>query len=110
MKHLIYIVISLFSLTGASCQNNSMDSNPGIDPSFVDTVGNGFHVEDISLEELPNAVIEGVRNNDLFAGLAVSNIIKIRENDRTYYDMTFRDSDGQLIMVYYDEKGKIIVP
>ena len=87
-----------------------MDDSPSLEADLADTLGSTLFAERIPLEELPVPVKEGIKKNDLFSGLTISNIIKIRENKMTYYDMTFRDFDGQLIMVYYDEKGRIIVP
>ena len=96
-------------LFGFSCQNK-IDGTPKFDTNLSDTVGNGFHVEKIQLEELPHSIKDGIHKNELFAGLTISSIVRIKEKNMTYYDMTFRDFDGQLIMVYYDEEGKIMVP
>jgi hypothetical protein len=94
-----------------SCQTNTREGYPvthqdDFTPQLiVDSIS-----EQISLEELPDPIKQGINNDELFNGLNISNIVRIKEKNLTYYDMTFKDIDGLLIMVYYDEKGRIIVP
>lgn len=109
MKSLFYIAILVTLSLEQSCQNNKMEVGPRLETQ-ADRMDGAFFAERIPLEELPAPVRDGIKKSELFSGLAISSIIKIRENDMTYYDMTFRDFDGQLIMVYYDEQGRIIVP
>jgi len=109
MKSLLYIAILVSLSLEQSCQNNKMDVGPRLETQ-ADSLGGAFFAERIPLDELPVPVKDGIKKSELFSGLTISSIIKIRGNDITYYDMTFRDFDGQLIMVYYDEQGRIIVP
>lgn len=88
-------------LSLATCQNNHQE---------VDTSWNRNLSQKISLEELPVTIKEEIHNDELFQGLDISDITKITKNNFTYYDMTFRDADGQIIMVFYDENGQIVVP
>lgn len=111
MKNLIYIIATLLLFHEFSCQNKKSDRYPKTHQSgIMETVGFDSHSEIIPLEDIPATVKKEIYNNDLFKGLTISHIVKIKENDVIYYDMTFKDFDGQLIMVYFDEEGKIIVP
>ncbi|HLW18710.1 MAG TPA: hypothetical protein VKX33_00220 [Cyclobacteriaceae bacterium] len=76
----------------------------------MDASWNESMAENISLEDLPMTIREEIEKDKLFQELNISNITRIKEKDITYYDMTFKDADGQLIMVFYDEEGEIIVP
>jgi hypothetical protein len=106
MKKLLNIFVLITILAASSCSRNIGENNPKLPqgdqnpPSLTET---------ISMEELPVPIKEEINSDELFKGMNISNIVKITENDFTYYDMTFRDVDGQLIMVFYDKEGKIIV-
>ncbi|MEX2591483.1 MAG: hypothetical protein WD426_01830 [Anditalea sp.] len=108
MKQFIYIFCLFTILEGSSCNRKKGENHPRLhqeEQSYSDSLS-----ETISLDELPVLIKEEINNHELFYGLNISNIVRITENDFTYYDMTFKDIDGQLIMVFYDEEGKIIVP
>ena len=94
----------------ATCQNNHHEVDPSGHGVQVDTAWNSNLSQKISLEELPVTIKEEIYNDELFQDLDISDITKITKNNLTYYDMTFRDADGQIIMVFYDEKGEIVVP
>lgn len=111
MKLALHILSTLLLMTVFSCQPNSSEVDPDIlvinetNNLWQDTVS-----EEITLEELPVTIKEEIRKDELFQDLPISNITKITKDDFTYYDMTFSDGSGQLIMVFYDERGEIIVP
>lgn len=106
MTRLTQISILFLLFAGFSCQsdNNNLEKSPQA------SLKSDFYQEKITVEQLPSTLKEGIKNNEIFSELAISNITKITENDFTYYDMTFKDVDGQLVMVFYDEKGEIIIP
>jgi hypothetical protein len=111
MKRLIYIMAFTLILPLLSCQSNNTDVEQLTYQNELSTNTTSDSLwEKISVEELPHNIKEVIHNDDLFEGLNISNIARITENDLTYYDMTFKDVDGQLIMVFYDEEGEIIVP
>jgi hypothetical protein len=93
-----------------ACQNNKFEVNPERQRAQVDSMWNSNLSQKISLEELPVTIKEEIHKDELFQGLDISDITRITRDDFTYYDMTFRDADGQIIMVFYDETGEIIVP
>lgn len=93
-----------------ACQSNQAELDPERHRAQVDGAWNGNVAQKISLEELPVTIKDEIHNDELFQDLDISDITKIIKNNAIYYDMTFRDGDGQLIMVYYDEKGEIVVP
>lgn len=107
----VVLFLVLLFLTVQSCQNSKTEVYPiSHQMGQVDTVWHDTLSETIPLEELPVTIKEEINKDELFQGLNISNITKITDKDVTYYDMTFKDADGQLIMVFYDEGGKIIVP
>lgn len=108
MKQFIDILCLFVILTGFSCSRNIDADNPGF-PQEAQNNPDSIS-ELISIEELPVPVKEGIHNEKLFEGLNISNIVRITEDDSIYYDMTFRDIDGQLIMVFYNEEGNIVAP
>ena len=110
MKIAAYISFLTLLLSLTACQNNGHEVNPAQHRAQVDSLWNNNLSQKISLEELPVTIKEEIHNDELFQGLDISDITKITRDDFTYYDMTFRDADGQIIMVFYDEKGEIIVP
>lgn len=110
MKITIYISSILLLLSVAGCQNNNHESDPSLYRADNDSVWNSHLSQKISVEELPVSIIEEIHKDELFQDLDISDIKKITRNNLTYYDMTFRDSDGQIIMVFYDEKGEMIIP
>ena len=105
MTRLVQISILFLLFAGFSCQNNN-----NLERSPRGSLKSDFYQEKISVEQLPSTLKEGIKNNEIFRELAISNITKITENNFTYYDMTFKDEDGQLVMVFYDENGEIIIP
>jgi|SRR5690554_5241846 len=105
MTRLTQILI-LFALLGLSCQN---DTN-NLEESTHGSLKSDFYQEKVTVEQLPPTLKEGIKNNEIFSALTISNITKITENNFTYYDMTFKDVDGQLVMVFYDVNGEIINP
>jgi|SRR5690606_17142739 len=109
MKAITYIS-SLLLLLSFACQSNQPDLDPAKHRAQVDSAWNSTLSQKISLEELPVTIKEEIHNDELFQGLDISEITKIVKDNATYYDMTFRDVDGQLIMVFYDERGEIVVP
>lgn len=110
MKNLIYLTFICF-LAGFSCQNKERESYQITQQNqLVNNIESDSFSEQISIEKLPEPIKEGIYSNELFSGLNISNIVRINKDNKVYYDMTLKDIDGQLIMVYYDEKGKIIVP
>lgn len=111
MKTLINIFTIILLVAPWACQSNTRDGYPLThQEDYTPHLVKDSLSEQISLEELPDPIKQGIYNNDLFNGLNISNIVRIKEENLTYYDMTFKDFDGQLIMVYYDEKGRIITP
>ena|SRR5690606_2211138 len=111
MKPLIYLLAFTSLLPLASCQSNKSEAELlPYNNEWSANSSNDSLWEKITVEELPHNIKEVIHNDDLFEGLNISNIARITENDLTYYDMTFKDVDGQLIMVFYDEEGRIIVP
>src|SRR5665811_1847334 len=99
MKQYIYILFLSIMLAGSACSRTMDQDRPKLrqeEQHHGDSLS-----ERISMEELPAPIKEGINNDILFQGLNISNIVRITENDYTYYDMTFRDVDGQLIMVFY---------
>ena len=111
MKILIYISSILFLLAMGACQNSNTEVGPSLQSiDTVDSIWNEHLSQKISVEELPVSIKEEIHKDELFQGLDISDITKITKENFTYYDMTFRDGDGQIIMVFYDEKGEIIVP
>lgn len=111
MKTLINSLCIFLFIVVISCQNNESENYPLTHQGdFTAQLIQDSLSEQISLDELPDPIKQGIYNNELFNGLNISNIVRIRDKYRTYYDMTFKDFDGQLIMVYYDEKGRIIIP
>ena len=93
------------------CNKHKTDTYPAsLQRELFDSGRSESMLEKIPPEELPVGIKKVIREDDLFSGLNISEITRITENDSIYYDMTFKDVDGQLIMVFYDEKGKIIVP
>lgn len=110
MKKLIYLIYLFPILLWTACQGNTSEINPMIPQENAREVSFDSLSERITMEELPATIKEVINKEELFTGLHISNIQKITENDFTYYDMTFKDVDGQLIMVFYDEQGQIIVP
>lgn len=111
MKIKAYISSFLLLCSVIACQNNKSEIDPNLHESILlDRAWEDSLFEMISLDELPPTVREGIRQEKIFDGLDISNITRITRNDLTYYDMTFRDFDGQLIMVFYDDKGEIYVP
>ena len=111
MKPLIYYIAFTILWPLASCQSNKteVEQLPYQNEWSTNSTNDSLW-EKITVEELPHNIKEVIHNDDLFEGLNISNIVRITENDLTYYDMTFKDVDGQLIMVFYDEEGSIIVP
>lgn len=110
MKIITYIFSILLLLSVAACQNNNHEADPSLHRSNNDSVWNNNLSQKISVEELPVTIKEEIHGDELFQDLDISNITKITRDNLTYYDMTFRDSDGQIIMVFYDEKGEMIIP
>lgn len=111
MKTLFNIFFIVLLMVALSCQNQTGDGDPLThQKDFTTQLIRDSYSEQISLEELPDPVKQGINNNDLFNSLNISNIVRIKDKNLTYYDMTFQDFDGQLIMVYYDEKGRIFIP
>lgn len=110
MKTVTYISLLMLYLSAAACQNNKFEADPAQQRAQVDSLWNSNLSQKISLEELPVTIKEEIHNDELFQGLDISDITRITRDDFTYYDMTFRDADGQIIMVFYDETGEIIVP
>jgi len=111
MKISIYISSFLLLLAVGACQNSNTEVNPSLQSmGNVDGAWNEHLSQKISVEELPVTIKEEIHKDELFQGLDISDITKITKENFTYYDMTFRDADGQIIMVFYDEEGEIIVP
>lgn len=110
MKTFNYITFIVLLLSIGACQNNNTEVGPSLHAVNVDSAWNKNLSQKISLEELPVTIKEEIHNDELFQGLDISDITKITKEDFTYYDMTFKDADGQVIMVFYDEMGEIIVP
>jgi len=110
MKIVTYISIMMLYFFAVACQNNKFEVNPERQRAQVDSMWNSNLSQKISLEELPVTIKEEIHKDELFQGLDISDITRITRDDFTYYDMTFRDADGQIIMVFYDETGEIIVP
>lgn len=106
MTRLTQILILVTLFVGFSCQNE----NNNLEESSHGSLKSDFYQEKITEEQLPYTLKEGIKNNAIFSELTISNITKITENNFTYYDMTFKDVDGQLVMVFYDENGEIINP
>jgi hypothetical protein len=106
----IYILSMVFLLAIGACQNNNTDVDPSLYTTNVDSAWNENLSQKITVEELPVTIKEEIYNDELFQDLDISDITKITKDDSTYYDMTFRDTDGHIIMVFYDQKGEIIVP
>ena len=106
MTRLTQISFLFLLFTGFSCQSD----NNNLEESSRGSLKSDFYQEKITEEQLPSTLKEGIKNNEIFRELAISNITKITEDNFTYYDMTFKDVDGQLVMVFYDENGEIIIP
>ncbi|HLT08865.1 MAG TPA: hypothetical protein VK014_15150 [Cyclobacteriaceae bacterium] len=109
MKLSAYISFILL-LLAVACHSNHPEVSPQHSSALADSTWANHLTQKISLEELPVDVKEEIYNDEIFHGLDISDITKITKDNFTYYDMTFKDADGQLIMVFYDEKGEIIVP
>ncbi len=108
MKYFLYISFLLLVL---GCNRLQTDTHSAsFHAELFDSGKHDSMAEKIAPEELPADIKQVIREDDLFCDLNISEVTKITENDSTYYDMTFRDFDGQLIMVFYDERGQIIVP
>lgn len=110
MKTLSYLFSLFLCLMLFCCQNNQSEIAPSSsaiseEKGWMDTVS-----EDITLAELPLTIKHEIHNDELFQELDISNITRITKDNFIYYDMTFKDVDGQLILVLYDETGEIIVP
>ena len=110
MKIISYISSLLLLLSATACHNNSHEADPSLHHAQIDSIWNSNLSQKISVEELPVTIKEEIHKDELFQDLDISDITKITKDNFTYYDMTFRDSDGQIIMVFYDEKGEMIAP
>src|SRR5690606_11253965 len=111
MKTMINILSLLLLLTSYSCQNSKTEVYPlSHQADEADMLWSDSLSEIISLEELPITIKDEINKDELFQQLNITNITRIKAKNTTYYDMTFKDADGRLIMVFYDERGEIIVP
>src|SRR5690606_1548984 len=106
----ITFISSLLLLLSFACQSNHSELDPAKHRAQVDSAWTSNIAQKISPEELPLTIKEEIHNDELFQDLDISDITKVIKDNAIYYDMTFRDADGQLIMVFYDEKGEIVVP
>src|SRR5690554_6412551 len=98
MKYFLSISF-IFLLMTFGCNKHKPDTYPAsFQGESLDSGASDFVFEKISLEELPVDIKKVILEDDLFGGLNISDITKVTDNDSIYYDMTFRDVDGQLIM------------
>ncbi len=61
--------------------------------------------ETISNEDIPQDISENIKKDEYLSTLTLDRAVKIKNNEQTYYELTFQDENNKIIAVIFDERG-----